>query len=470
MRNIFTLGCAVATLSISTACSGSLRDSDIQTASAAVPQTFSLTGTEVITDGRWWLQYNDPQLTILINDALNNAPNMHAAWARVEQAAAAAQMNSASLMPSLSANANISSNQQTNASTTTTSEIYSLGLAASYELDLWGNTRGRSDAAQLDALASREDAETTALSLSAQIAETWWRLQTQAAIQKNIQEQLQSQQEICDLVLRQQQNGASTAADLATQQQALAALKSQQALAAAAYENFRLQIQLLRGAASQEALPHIDTLLPAAIATPATGLPIEVLGQRPDVRAALTRVHGADKRVAAAKADRLPKLTLSGSAGFQSSTATALFDNWFTNLAAGLLAPLFDGGRLQAEQRRTEAIVHERLALYKHAVLTAITEVENALHQEQAAAIAYAQACTQTQLATERLTHMHTRYRNAGLSLLSLKHEQLAMLRQQRSELEAQRSHLLQQLALHRALGGRWTTQLSALRTTQEGL
>ena len=122
--------------------------------------------------------------------------------------------------------------------------------------------------------------------------------------------------------------------------------------------------------------------LPELIPLPATGLPADLLAARPDVRAAGLRLKEADWQVSAARADRLPAVTLSAAAEFSSDALNLLFSNWVATLAASLAGPLFDGGYRSAEVDRTRAVAEEYLTAYARTVAEAIREVEDSLVTE----------------------------------------------------------------------------------------
>ncbi len=108
-----------------------------------------------------------------------------------------------------------------------------------------------------------------------------------------------------------------------------------------------------------------------------------LLERRPDVRTAWLQIQAADQRVAAAVADRFPRLSLTGRATTANEQIEDLFDNWLASLAANLLAPLVDGGQRRAEVDRTRAVAAEALHDYGQTILEALAEVEDALVLEQ---------------------------------------------------------------------------------------
>ena len=122
--------------------------------------------------------------------------------------------------------------------------------------------------------------------------------------------------------------------------------------------------------------------LPNLPAIPATGVPAELLKNRPDVRAAQRRVAAADARIGIALANRFPALKLTGSVGYSATTFTGLFDELIFSVLGSVTQPIFMGGALSAQQDQAEAALQEQLHTFTHAVLQAIAEVENALSSQ----------------------------------------------------------------------------------------
>src|SRR5690606_19001087 len=138
------------------------------------------------------------------------------------------------------------------------------------------------------------------------------------------------------------------------------------------------QLDVLVGQYPNGRMP-IATALPTSLPQVPAGLPSELLRRRPDLQAAERRVAAAGCRVESAQAALYPRLSLTGSAGTQSTDLEDLVDTDFRvwSLGANLLEPLFRGGALRAEVRRQQARRAEAFANYGNAVLTAFAEVEN---------------------------------------------------------------------------------------------
>jgi outer membrane protein TolC len=202
---------------------------------------------------------------------------------------------------------------------------------------------------------------------------------------------------------------------------------------------------------------------------PATGLQSSLLEIRPDVRSAWLRLLAADQRVAAAAADRLPRLSLTGRASTTAEQIEQLFDDWLASLAANLLAPILDGGRRRAEVERSQAVAAEALHDYGQTVLTALTEVEDALTLEQHQQEYLASIDRQLVLATQATGRIRDRYLNGAEDyqrvLISLLSEQQL----QRTQITAHRELFENRVNLCRALAGGWEMTRKLNQSTLRG-
>ena len=160
--------------------------------------------------------------------------------------------------------------------------------------------------------------------------------------------------------------------------------------------------------------------------------------------------------MAAARADRLPTLTLSGSLSASDSELNNLLDNWAGNLAAGLAAPLIDGGRRRSEVEYQRALAEETLATYRAMVLTAITEVNNALATEIKTAERLEMEQHQQKALNEQLEEANLRYRKGLNSYLTVLNALSSKQGLDRSLIATRLDRISARIELYRALGGDW--------------
>ena len=340
--------------------------------------------TSSVAQGRWWTTFEDQGLNAVMRAAITENLDLKRASARMKQAQAIRRGANSAWFPQIDISANASRSKSAFQFGSFENSQYDLSAAASYELDLWGRINFTTTAAALDFKATEFDLETVAMTVSAQVAETWFQLVEQRATLALLQRQLKTNQTFLELVELRFGQGQVSSVDVYQQRQLVASIEGQlpPVNSAIAVLEHRLAVLLARSPGD----PSLPTgeMLPSLPPPPAIGLPATLLKRRPDVQAAQARVMAADNRIGAAIADQFPTLRLSASGGFRSFTdPTDLFDNFIWNIAGGLAGPLFDGLRRRAEVDRTKAVLEDQLLAYGQTVLTAFQEVEDALVQER---------------------------------------------------------------------------------------
>ncbi|MGQ9651158.1 MAG: TolC family protein [Phycisphaerae bacterium] len=477
-----------------------------------LPARFTLGNTDVAESNRWWQDFESEELNQLIDAALQENLTLRQLWARLEQAGCQVVMAASGLYPQItlggdagyrrtvtkvdkdassesrlgeavaggiskgiskalaqgpggtSSSDSVAGTQDRSSPSRLIRETRSFGLslAANYEVDVWGRVASAYRAARFDFAASREDLESTAMTVVAEVTERWVRILEQQELQRLLSEQLATNKTYLELVELRFRKGQVSALDVYQQRQAVSEIERLLPLSEAEEQVLRHDLAVLLGK-----LPMADLAvgvhdLASLPNPPGTGIPAELLARRPDVRGALSRLQAADHRVASARADLLPAILLNGGIGYDTGDITHLFDDWFLNLAAALTAPLFDGFRRQAEVDRTLAVVEQRLSEYRLAVLTAIKEVEDALIRERKQREHIEGLSRQLEDARNALRESSGRYQ-AGLSdylpvLAALERTQSLA----RTLVVARRELLVARIDLYRALGGTWTQELEA--------
>jgi NodT family efflux transporter outer membrane factor (OMF) lipoprotein len=417
---------------------------------APMPDRFSSSGAAALPD-RWWLAIPDPSLHALIDAGLSGNLDLRAAWARLEQADAQLRGTHAAARPSLDASASGRGSASGDGDATSTDLGASFGLAASYEVDLWGRVRASQDAAVASAQATAHDVQTAAMTLSAEIASTWYELVAARAEDALLARQQTSSQATLDLVTARALAGLVASDDQTRQEQSVEALRASRALAAADIAVLEHRLAVLVGKAPSAKVAPAGDVLVALPAMVATGVPSETLQRRPDVQAAFARVQAADSSVAEAVADRYPRLQLSASASID-----APFTGWLTSLVAGLTAPLYDGGRKAAEVDRSKAALAEQVLGYQQVVLDAATEVEDALVREARQAENAASLDRQLALSAKTLEAAHQRYKAGVVDFLRVLEAEQTYQGLERQRLSAEATRIANRIALYRALAGEW--------------
>lgn len=424
-------------------------------AALSLPAGYSLYSAQPPESGAWWQEFASPAFDGVVERVLADNLTLQESWARLQQARATARSVAAARWPDLSYEGQASHQRsQNDGETIVTQEQFAATLLSSYELDLWGRVNAAVRAQQQTMLAQREDWLTQRMSLAAQAAETWVEMTAQKQLLPLSEQQLvQARQRLALYELRFA-HGQATAEDLSEQRQRVAEYETARLSLEEQHDQLAYALSVLTGRPPSR-MDEESAPLPVLAALPAPGVPADLLAQRPDVRAAGLRLQAADWYVAAAQADRLPTVRLSASVSSDSERLRDLFDNWLANLAASVTGPLFDAGARAAEVERTRAVVAERLASYRQAVLTAMQEVETALMQEQKRQDRWQAVTRQLQQQQQLCEQLRQRYLAGEKDYLNLLVAQQTRLTLCQQQIEARRDLLLARIALHRALGGR---------------
>jgi NodT family efflux transporter outer membrane factor (OMF) lipoprotein len=420
----------------------------------SLPESFSQTGASELPE-KWWQALSDPVLDALIEKALAGNFSLRTAWDRLSQAEWVARKSGAPLWPELDGTAGASRTITRNGARTEQSQ-FSVGLLAGYEVDLWGRIRSSRDAAILDATATREQVQAGAITLSAAVASVWYAIVEQRGQVALLERQIKTNEDVLELITLRFRRGQVGAADVLQQRQLVEVRRGEMSTAQMRVTLLENQLAILTGTKPGTLVLEQAAELIELPALPATGVPAEVLARRPDVRFAAARVLAADRRVAAAFADRLPRLSLVGQWETVAPEWRDLFDNWMATLAGNLVAPLFDAGARGAESGRTRAVLSERLNEYGQTVLEALTEVENALVQERQQRELIESLEKQLVISGQVIERTRDSYVNGAVDYLRVLTVLLTHQSLQRNIWTARRQLVEYRIGLYRALAGGW--------------
>ena len=402
-----------------------------------------------------------PELNDLIQKALLDNFSLQEAWARFDQMRASAAKNGSYLYPELNIISDYTHIYKKSdiLSHTERSRVdnYSLGIASSYEIDLWGRIRSHRTAAELDAAAAMEDLNSAVMTLAAEVTVHWLNIIPQKMQKNLLEKQLQTNKFFLELMELRYRKSLASALDVFQQRQILHKIEAAIPHVDAKKNVLLHELALLLGKSPYYFHDIKSESLPLTGDIPNIGVPADLLANRPDVRSSGLRLKASDWQISAARADRLPTIRLTARASYGAEDINGLFDNWIQNLAASLTGPIFDGRRRRAEVDRVLAAAEERLAEYKYTVLNAVKEVENALVQETMQRKHLGALKLQLDAAGRALIEARERYKKGIINYLPVLTEILAVQRLEQ-ELIIQRTILVvYRVNLYRALGGDWT-------------
>ncbi|MBM9518446.1 efflux transporter outer membrane subunit [Desulforhopalus vacuolatus] len=415
-----------------------------------IPQNFSSSGAEEAS-ARWWESFGDKELNSLVERALHDNFSLRAAGERVSELEALARIAGAPLIPSLDGTGSASSERSFKSDTT--SDTFSLGVTSSWEIDLWGRLRANHRAAGASLAAGEEDFNNAALSIAAEVADTWFARRENAGQQSLLSQQQNTNRKSLKIIDIKVITGQTGIADLLQQQQLVESNTTSLEVLGASASILDHRIAILLGKPPAP-LKMVVGNLPELPPLPAAGLPLELVQRRPDIRAAFHSLESADAYAAAAVANRFPQLSVSGSLVTGGTSTHQLFNTWLGTLGASLTAPIFDGGSRRAEVDRRVAAAKQKFYTWGQTVLEALNEVENALNNEKALLKQLFSLEKQLKLASDSVEQINRRYRQGTLGYQRVLSTTLTVQNLQRDILSIKYQLLSNRIALYRALSG----------------
>jgi len=410
----------------------------------------------------WWSVFNDPFLGSLEEQCLANNQDLQAAVARTDQARAFSDIARSYSLPTVAAGAGVSRvrepRDRPNGAKASNFTDLITSISLSYEVDAWGRVRRSREAASAAQQASQADLETVRLSLTSELAVAYFSLRVLDVQQRILADTVKGLQESLDITTLRYHNGLSSKLDLQQAQTLLNSELAQKSALGIGRRHFETAIAVLAGRPASE---FTIAALPLMGAPPqiSPGLPLDLLAHRSDIAERERTLAVRSAQIGVAQAERLPAVSLTGAAGFESTDAGTLL-NWAANrsyaVGSGIAAPLFNAGRLKARASASEASYREAEALYRQNVLVAFGEVEtqlNALHvladqaSFQEAAVESARQATSIAL---------DRYRNGIESYLSVVTQQTVQLQNELAAAQIAGARFISTINLIKALGGGW--------------
>jgi NodT family efflux transporter outer membrane factor (OMF) lipoprotein len=464
-RAVVRVSIAAAALAL-TGCASVLITPSTDLSQESVPAAWSNgTGTpSAATLAGWWQQFNDPQLTALVTQALRANNDVRTAQAALRQSRAQRDVAAAGLLPSINAAA---SAQRSKAGQNNPLNSYQAGFDASWEPDIFGGVASGVAAADADTRAAVASLANVRVSIAAEVAATYMdlcALELRLAIARD---NLASQEETLQIAEWRTQAGLTTSLDVEQARTSTELTRAQIPALAATIAQTRSSLAILTGVTPEamQASLRVPAAVPTANDDLALAFPAETLRQRPDVHQAEQNVIAAAARVTQADAAHYPTFRLSGTLGLSSLTLGGLTGSGalVTALLGAVSVPIYAGGAITAQVQAQEAALDQARIAYDAVVLSALKEVEDAL---------VSLSSSRERLATLRLAaeaarnaSLLARYRyNSGLiDFQSVLQTQVTLLSVEDSVANAQAEIGVAHVHLFKALGGGWQPESAAL-------
>lgn len=418
--------------------------------------------------GEWWRAYQDPVLDELEAKVDGANPTLAAAAASYARAQSFAAQATAGLFPSLGFGGSLSENRQSEdrplRSNGQPNQFGSntLGLQASYEVDLWGRVRNLVAAGEALTQSSAADLESVRLSLHADLANDYMDLRGVEAETKVLNEAVAAETKALRLTQTLFDGKIASAVDVARAQTQVSTAKAQVSEVAAKRALLEHAIASLVGqpaslfsiapAQGEIALPDVPVSVPSTL-----------LQRRPDIASAERQAAAANKLIGVAKAAYYPSLSIGMGWGTQATSLDLLsLPNALWSVGPAVSLPIFEGGLLDARLAGAKAAFDQAGQVYRATVLHAFQEIEDNLALLAWLKRESADEMIARDAAKKALDMSLTRYREGVASYLDVTAAQTALLDAERSYLTLQTRRLHANVGLVRALGGGWSAGQSA--------
>lgn len=442
-------------------------------------------------DPNWWKLFNDPLLTELERRVAGENLDVQVATVRIAQSRAQLGIAGAAQFPVLNANGSYTRQKASDVGVFANApnplgangasgnnvggirsthlnafDVYQVGFDASWEVDLWGRVRRSVESATASVQASAEARRATLLSNLAELARDYIQLRGTQSLLQIARDNVKISQQSLDLTQQRAVGGVTTDLDVANAAAQLRTVAAEIPRLTQQESELINAIGLLLGQppntlqaelAQEKPVPPVPPRVPI-------GLPSELARRRPDIRQAEAQLHAATANIGVAVANFYPSVKLSGSLGLQAIQPWKMFNIDARDYAAGpgITIPIFQGGQLKATLELNKAQQQEAAINYQKTVLTAWHEVDNALtayQTEQARRDQLIQAVAQNQRA---LGLAQSRYQEGVSDFLQVLTAQQNLLSTQQALAQATTNVSANLVALYKALGGGWETQMPA--------
>jgi NodT family efflux transporter outer membrane factor (OMF) lipoprotein len=403
----------------------------------------------------WWRGFRSRELTALMEEAQLANLDIAAAVARIVQADGQARVVGAALLPSLNFEADATRAKSPGGRDTASLRV---ALNASYEVDFWGRNRALLRAAEEGAVASRYDREVVVLSTLAAVANQYFAVVASQDRLRIARDNLRAAVRVLDAIKQRREVGTASELDVAQQESVVATQRAVIPTLELLLQQNRNTLAVLVGRPPEQGFIRGGSLDRLAIPRVTPGLPSELLTQRPDIREAEAQLGAQDANVYAARAAFLPTIQLTGNGGFVSNALNALFrpESAFYSVAAGLTQPIFDGyrlkGLLNVEQGRQE----ELLQIYRRTVISAFSDVENALVAVVQTAERERRQHEVVESSRRAFDLSETRLREGTIDLVTLLNTQATLFQALDLLVQIRLARFQAAVSLFQALGGGW--------------
>lgn len=442
--------------------SGCMVGPDYKNPTSVMPEKWSgetADQTKAVDLTRWWTKFNDKTLDSLIERAFTGNLDLAMARSRIQQARYTLGMTESGLYPTVDADGGVPTSQ--NGSTPVTT-AYSLGAAASWEIDVFGGVRREVQASLADYHKAQADKVAVQVALSAEVAQDYFLYRCIQAEIRITQSNLEAQKGTLEYTRKREDVGFSAPLDLV---RALADVQSTTAELPALerdLEQTRHALEYLLGLPSGALAKELSAEAPLVDLEqflPSTGVPAALVQRRPDIIVAQYKIAAATARIGAAEADFYPHFYITGDINYSAASPNQMFAAAARTWQVGPTVTwnLFSAGKTVYNVKLQKAITAEAGLSWNAVVLNAIKEVEDSLvgiSKEKVRLQTLGELVKSNRKAFEWSS---TLYKEGEIEFLDLLVAQRSMLSSEQSEVLSRKDLIFYVIDLYRSLGGGWT-------------
>ncbi|HPF45706.1 MAG: efflux transporter outer membrane subunit [Alphaproteobacteria bacterium] len=416
-------------------------------------------GQAAPVENGWLDSFAIEPLNQLVRAVLQNNPNYNEVALRMQSAGYTADAASGRLLPRVGANFS-ASRTGVEMPIENTSNSFSLGLDASWEVDLWGKLSASAANARSNYEVAKYDFYGARLSLAAQVAQAWFDV-IEANQQLDLSRSTVKNYERATGIIRDRfEKGLSSGLDLRL---SITSLEAAKATEKQRETDHRLAMRRLELFAGRYPAANIDVSgeIPADLDDVPVGVPLDLLERRPDLQSAKARLFAAGYRAQVAEKALLPSISITARGSNTSEEFGDLlkFDNIFWNLVGGITQPIFQGGQLRYAAKAEQLNFEAQKQNYAQTLLRAFKEVEDALDYDRslAARVEHIEIAAQNAVAAEEVAL--EQYSQGLITISTLLQSQRSSLTQQSQLLNIKKQRINNRISLYLSLGGDFTTR-----------
>jgi len=421
----------------------------------------------------WWKGFKDPQLDALLERAAKANLDLRIAGARVREARALYRIEASRLWPTVdAAGAYARQNQSKHqpilgdlpipSSVPFENNVYQAGFDASWEIDVFGGTRRAVEAGKAEVAAAEFGRRHVLVTLLGEVARNYVETRGFQRRLEIAKKNLKTQEDALAITQDRFKNGLTSDLDVQQAATLLAATRSVIPLLETGIEASIYRLDVLLGQTPGTLMAELSQPAPIPGIPPQVpvGLPSDLLRRRPDVQQAERQLAASTARIGVAKADLFPKFSLTGVAGFESTSATDWFDgnSRFWQVGPTVQWRIFDAGRIRANVRVQNARQEQALAAYEKTVLTSFEEVEKSLVAYAKEQIRRRSLEDAVKSSRDSLHLANQLYSNGLVSFINVLDAERSVYLAEDALVDSDKIVTQNLISLYKALGGGWET------------